>query len=501
MDDPSVDANLYGDPSSSILSDQLLADEEAWLDENGSSAETMRPTRHSLDRPYHDLSDEGVRHQSSLLWDNLTPSSQHAEETGVAIVSTGLDMRNLEYVTAFDYNLVCPICHCPFVLPVRLKCDHVFCNDCLLGAWEHQDDVKTCPTCRRRTNDQSITSVPKIVERILEDLVVKCPMTEVGCTETMTRGALKHHLERYCGYFQVDCPEEGCQQKIQRRFSTAKCLHCIISCPDCEHKVMKKDLDDHINRLCEVSSVQCPDCTTKVLRSELQTHILSCPEFILYCTAATYGCDYQSRRSTFGDHISTCPLSKLVPFLETQRARLEEHEAALKYLKHKNSLYEDCLTNVQEALGESLLEAPPLASRSAPFDSTASHLLNLHESLRKEVERVANAVSDLDAKTDMGFLNHSLRVKEDLAHTNAVMGNMRMQLQWLMSSRLQTQQRAATLIRAQTGEAGPSVLSPAGNAGNVTGTRTHATPTTGSGEGGMQPVRRLSDTTRQETKL
>jgi len=125
-------------------------------------------------------------------------------------------------------------------------------------------------------------------------------------------------------------------------------------------------------------------------------------------------------------------------------------------------------------------------SDTGPFDSTAHHLLCLHESLREEVNRVSAAVSEVDAKASMMVLNESLRVKEDLSHTNAAIGSMRMQLHWLMSARLQNQQRVA-MVRAQS-------------LGESLGTGTSSAQA-GPIEGVALPVRKSSESTRQDPKL
>ena len=63
-----------------------------------------------------------------------------------------------------------------------------------------------------------------------------------------------------------------------------------------------------------------------------------------------------------------------------------------------------------------------------------------------------------------------------------------------MSSRLQNQQRVATLMKGQTGDAGPSSVLRQGSMGSDGGTTETAAQVT-------QPLRRLSDSTRQDTKL
>lgn len=187
--------------------------------------------------------------------------------------------------------------------------------------------------------------------------------------------------------------------------------------------------------------------------------------------------------------------------MHTMTQRIDNQEIAIKSLRYKNSLLENGFANIQTllppldvspALDSVSKMAPPAAESashpaeeldSAPFDSATHHLLSLHESLREELDRVCSAVAELDARSSLMIMNESLRLKEDMAHTNAVIGSMRMQLQWLTSARLQSQPR-------------PLI----GTSGTNATTTTSASDGISSGSGNM-PIRRLSDSTRQDTKL
>ncbi|KAL2058337.1 hypothetical protein ABVK25_001063 [Lepraria finkii] len=406
-----------------------------------------------------------------------------------------VDLRALEYVDSYDHNLMCAICHSPFVNPVRLECEHVFCQRCVNDAMSHQDrDSRvysiTCPSCRRRIENRAITPVPKILNHILDDLCVKCPLEYLGCPEVKARGDIQDHVNKYCAYAEVKCPSESCLLTVLRKdLDEQRCLHSVMKCEDCESSFMERDLEIHRSRHCEVGKASCPDCNAQVLLRDLVGHIECCPDATFPCNAAEYGCDFVARRETLNEHLKTCPLAKFVPFLRMQNERLEAHEAALKHLRHRNSILETSFSTIQETLSPStnLIDSPSSSaagSDTGPFDSTAHHLLCLHESLREEVNRVSAAVSEVDAKASMMVMNESLRIKEDLSHANAAIGNMRMQLHWLMSARLQNQQRVA-MIRAQS-------------SGDGLGSSTDAG---GSNRSVELPVRRLSDSTRQDTKL
>lgn len=349
-----------------------------------------------------------------------------------------------------------------------------------------------CPSCRRRIDNRVIAPAPKILSNILDELRVYCPLKGEGCDEVLARGEVQSHLDKYCSYSDVVCPLDDCPLMIQRKDEgEQRCLHDMVRCEDCLREFMERDLEHHRNNTCAIGKTLCPDCHAQVLHRDLEAHIERCPDAIFPCNAAGYGCDYIARRMVLDEHLQTCPLSKLVPFLRMQSERLESHEAALKHLRHKNTILETSFSAIQETLGPAanLIDAQTssvTASDAGPFDSTVHHLLCLHESLREEVNRVSSAVSEVDAKASMMVMNEGLRVKEDLSHTNAAIGSMRMQLHWLMSSRLQNQQRVA-MVRAQS-------------SGESLGAGASSTQS-GLSDGVALPVRRLSDPTRQDPKL
>lgn len=407
-----------------------------------------------------------------------------------------VDLRALEYVSPYDHNLMCAICYCPFLNAVRLPCDHVFCLGCVNEAMKisgigFRPSSVNCPSCRRLIHASEITSMPRILDRMLDDLMVRCPLKDEGCNEQVQRCEVQQHVDKKCAYSEVECPAESCMLSILRKDAEKqRCLHGMLQCEDCNQLVMERDLESHCTLYCDAGRTSCPDCKVQVRIRDIEQHVESCPDSIFPCAAEEYGCDFIARRAALDQHSRTCALARLVPFLQKQNERLGAHEAALKSIRHRNSILETSFSSFRETLGPSadLADAPSSsasASDTGPFDSTAHHLLCLQESLREEVSRVSTALSELDARTTMNAMNESMHVKEDISHMNAAIGGMRLQLHWLVSARLQNQQRVA-MVRSQTGgalDAGTS-SAPEGPSGGV----------------GL-PIRRLSDSTRQETKL
>ena len=230
------------------------------------------------------------------------------------------------------------------------------------------------------------------------------------------------------------------------------------------------------------------------------------------CTASKFGCPVKVRRAELEAHEQQCPLVALVPYFETQNARLNSMELTMRHLQQRNEIFEDGLANIRSTLVESVRiehgrtrdsfvsdaegrqrntaeNADESADRSSGASSSnaTTYLLSLHESLREEVSQISHALTDLDARASMTIMNECLRIKEDIAHTNAALNSVRMQVQWLMNPRLHHGARAGT-IRANS--AGNEAL------------RSQSTTSNDAGPSlGQVRLRRPSDSGREGTKL
>lgn len=249
-----------------------------------------------------------------------------------------VDLRALEYVGPYDHNLMCAICYSPFISAVRLPCEHVFCLNCVDEAMTKSSNGSkpsslNCPSCRRTTHRNEIRPMPKIFDRILDELMVRCPLKDEGCKEQVPRCAVQHHVDKKCAYSEVECPAENCMRIILRKDAVERrCLHDMLQCEDCSHFFVERDLESHRTLHCQPVRTSCPDCKAQVLLRDIVQHVESCPDATFPCTAAEYGCDFVARRAVLDQHSETCALGKLVPFLQRQTERLGAHEAALKSL-------------------------------------------------------------------------------------------------------------------------------------------------------------------------
>lgn len=156
-----------------------------------------------------------------------------------------VDLRSLDYVTRYDDHLMCAICHCPYIRPVRLQCDHVFCQKCLntaITTFATGRDEFKCPTCRAPARGVYL-NVPRFLVNMCDDIRVKCPFEVEGCKEIVPRGHIQSHVDKYCGYRLLDCPNVFCTKKTRKKDLSAegKCMHELHKCSRCDEEVMEQD--------------------------------------------------------------------------------------------------------------------------------------------------------------------------------------------------------------------------------------------------------------------
>ncbi|KAL6169239.1 hypothetical protein ACJQWK_05593 [Exserohilum turcicum] len=449
------------------------------------------------------------------------------------ILKVAPDFQNLDYLADADSNLVCLICHTPFDRPVQLACEHYFCRECLDHAWAPQPHGRrSCPTCRRAVETEGdIRPVPRIIETMLDELLVKCPNHKAGCTWSSQRVNVHDHVMLYCEYTPVMCSAHDCRLPTTQKDFHKGCLHYTVSCDDCHTSLMKKDLEEHQRSMCGNRITSCTLCSAQVLRLDLKHHINNdCPEYVISCQGTIVGCKFQAERTQVLAHETTCPMATMAPHFREQQARIERNEARMEPLARKVGILEDGLTNITNYLypangndtsfpvtdplnandtdphtptpdfrlpPASFPPVPPANDSNPaqpPFDSQIHHLLTLHDSLREEVSRIANALTDLDGRTNMMIINESQRAKDEMLHVNAAISNMRMHLQWVVSATLQQRSNAAGNSRSP---ASTPTNASASNASRVNSARPGPGPSVLS----QAPFRRLSDSNRQDTKL
>ncbi|XP_056855414.1 E3 ubiquitin-protein ligase SINA-like 2 [Raphanus sativus] len=112
------------------------------------------------------------------------------------------DVTEARSRTMFDLDLLdCPVCFHALTNPI-FQCDngHIACSSCCLKL------RSKCPACALPIGNYRC----RIMERVVEAIIVPCPNSKHGCTEKFSYGKEIAH-EKECGFALCYCPTPNCK--------------------------------------------------------------------------------------------------------------------------------------------------------------------------------------------------------------------------------------------------------------------------------------------------
>ncbi|KAF2460947.1 hypothetical protein BDY21DRAFT_135839 [Lineolata rhizophorae] len=371
--------------------------------------------------------------------------------------------------------------------------------------------------------------------------IVECPVPECRLE------VLQKDFHRGCLHYGVKCEDcgEGMLKRDLDDHHNSSCPNRFEHCPHCSESVLKRGLTAHVSTTCPVGPTNCPGkaygCTFYATRREVVEHSKTCQIAIMTpflveqkqladeqrtanellrrkvkileggftaMQGVLYSSDQQSQHHQQGPQSSrinpaTSPgvAASFQPLDNAVASPAPSNSvSAAASTPHQPSTSTSVSPNASAHASPALAPNPQPNSPSLPsfVDAPTQHLLSLHESLREELARQQAALADLEARTTVMILNEGLRAKEDMAHTNAAIGAIRMQMHWLMSANARFAQGGGA--GGGRGTAGATPAGPSRGAGAGAGAGSGAAGSAGGG-GLLGPARRSSDSGRQDTKL
>jgi hypothetical protein len=309
---------------------------------------------------------------------------------------------------------------------------------------------------------------------------------------------IMHHVDKYCGFAWMDCPDKSCNGKVYKKDVESGCLHYDTICPDCAETLQQIDMERHRRSECLERKTHCEKCNMEILRCREDEHEMECQEAEASCKWSMYGCLHKARRKELVDHAPYCDFRVMGPVVDSLKEEITRLRQEVQFLNEKDKAKERRIKFLESdrassttALGYPLdISSLPGGSSApveyAPFDSRDQYLLSLLESQETKVDQMSAGMTELEAKQTMMLFNETIPIKEQLAELRSAQGVLGMHVRWLMNFRLQER-------RPTVGAAGPS------------SGPSHEPRPGGGGSGGPEfpPMRRSSDTMRGEpiTKL
>ena len=221
-------------------------------------------------------------------------------------------------------------------------CGHTMCYSCAVK-WQRQKN--SCPHCRESPLD--LVKDPR-TKRLITSLTLHCTHYKNGCSWKGSINNVSDHLQTECPYEEIDCGNEECGEKVQRRnfedHMKNDCRMRRIKCPCCGAIYIDTDIFscyEELNfltyhRLINVHYKHCPSwpmrcpnhCGTeeKLTRSTLPDHIdNNCQEQVIFCQFAEAGCTVRVKRREMADHIQKSVGEHMIAMMKDYIKVKKEH--------------------------------------------------------------------------------------------------------------------------------------------------------------------------------
>ena len=196
-------------------------------------------------------------------------------------------------------EMICPLCSGIYSEPIIDNCSHVFCKKCL-NTYMNENKKKDC-ICPVGTYilEPEKFKVFDIVEDLINNQDCYCRNRKNGCLWIDKFSKRKNHILKECLYEIINCKNENCNIKIQRKDQNEHdkiCDYFLIECNKCHIKIAKINFKNHSND-CLKEEIECK-CGKKLLRENMDYHLKNeCELEEIKCDFFIYGCKEVFRRS------------------------------------------------------------------------------------------------------------------------------------------------------------------------------------------------------------
>ena len=273
-----------------------------------------------------------------------------------------------QFVTPFssDVQTECSICLSVLREPFLVDCcGYRFCKSCIETV---KEDHKPCPLCNKNFK----TFPDKQLQRMLSQKDIYCKHKEDGCEWKGELTKLDDHLNAECdnsekrlegcGYTMLKCSH--CEKMVRRqefKLHNIRCSGEKYTCEYCNkysasyHKVSEEHWPE-----CPGHPVKCPNgCEDELKRSDLNKHLAcDCPQTIVQCDLAHFGCQVRLPRSQMTSHIQDGAMDH-ISLLTTKFRQAQGENNSLKEEFADLAFEVHCLQDMNASIqqeNESLLE-------------------------------------------------------------------------------------------------------------------------------------------------
>ncbi|XP_053721885.1 TNF receptor-associated factor 6 [Synchiropus splendidus] len=221
---------------------------------------------------------------------NTSSSLQTAELT------QGYDV---EFDPPLERKYECPICLMALRNAIQTPCGHRFCKNCIKKSI--RDTGQRCPVDNAMLLEDQLF-LDNFANREILSLTVRCPNT--GCINKMELRQLENHLKQ-CEFATAECPQ--CQHSVMKsdleNHKTLECLRRPVSCPDCVACFVYEEKELH-EQQCPFANVKCQYCDLDLIRDQMESHCeTDCPKAPIMCNFSDFGCKERMQRHDLAQHM------------------------------------------------------------------------------------------------------------------------------------------------------------------------------------------------------
>ena len=194
----------------------------------------------------------------------------------------------------------------------------------------------SCPNCKSSTVK---IFCDRVSARRVKQLRLSCENQVVGCDWSGILDDYEQHIKE-CGFMVVDCPNEGCEDKVARnvleKHCTETCRRRLVDCACCKGKVPFDDLPTH-PEVCPDIEITCDSsgCLAKFHRRKLAQHMEVCKKAIINCPFSELGCDVVVLRCDLQKHLREYYEKHALMSTQTVQSLISELTAAKRELNSK----------------------------------------------------------------------------------------------------------------------------------------------------------------------
>ena len=194
--------------------------------------------------------------------------------------------------TIIEYK--CQLCSGIIWEPIVDNCSHGFCKSCFELYLKLNPDNEVTLLCPVSHKPTSIQFGCNFIKTILEKQIVFCHFKLEGCSWKGTVKEYLVHLDTTCPRQRIKCHLQGCEQltpREQMQTHISNCNYRIVRCENCNIETPFITLTKHYTT-CPKYPMECPQqCNKKVQRENIDEHIKNeCPNTKVKCPYYEVGC-------------------------------------------------------------------------------------------------------------------------------------------------------------------------------------------------------------------